>query len=256
MQGDYQSSEKLLTRKSLFAFAQQPSFATRFVPEFITCESGMKILDTGCGTGEDLATINATITNCTLFGLDNSRGMITEAKTKVPNATLLVADMETFSLPEKFDRIIVRHALHLANDKKKAIENIFNHLAPQGKAIFALHSIKSLPKMTELITAFCKTHNITFLQGQDALAIERSQKLFTPYKTDTKITHDIITLTEPTPYLNYLESRRKSFSPFLSDEVFAKLSLSLKEIIEKEVNMHRNFTEISSNGIITLYKEA
>lgn len=252
MQGDYQGTEKLLVRKSLFAFAQEPAFAKRFVPEFVACEPGMKVLDVGCGTGEDLATIAATTPNCTLFGLDNSEGMIAEAKTKVPNATFLVADMETFSLPEKFDRIIVRHALHLANNKTKVIENIFNHLAAGGKAIFALHSTESLPKMTAIVNEFCKNHNTTFLQGQDALAMERSQELFAPYKTKVDITRDTITLTETTPYLNYIESRRKSFSPKLSDEKFENLFASIKKMIEQEIVTGGVFTELSVNGIVIL----
>lgn len=254
MQGDYQKTEKLLVRKSLFAFAAEPSFAKRFVPEFVACEPGMKILDVGCGTGEDLATIQATVPNCKLFGLDFSQGMIDEAKKKVPEATFFVANMETFSLPEKFNRIIVRHALHLANNQKQAVKNVFNHLTQNGKAIFALHSTKSLPKMSKLVTNFCKKYKISFIQGKTTLAVEHAQELFKSYKTKTIVTQDTLILSEPTPYISYLESRRKNFLPAISDEAFKEMCTSLKEIIEKEISLQGVFTEVSTNGIIIVEK--
>lgn len=252
MKDDYKSTEKLNVRKSLFAYAGQPSFAKRFVPEFVACEPGMSILDVGCGTGEDIATITQTVPNCTLFGIDSSEEMIKTARAKNPQGTFTVANMETFSLKEKFDRIIVRHALHLANDKALAVKNIVAHLAPKGKAVFALHSTQSLPKIGKRVHEFCTTNGLTFLQGQDALAIETSHDLFAPYTHKETTTIDTIILTEPTPYINYIESRQTSFSPPVSHELFSQLLQKIKETIEEEIAASGAFTEISANGIITI----
>lgn len=252
MNGDYKKTEKLLVRKSLFALAQEPSFAKRFVPEFVACKAGMNILDVGCGTGEDLITISTTVPHCKLFGLDSSKGMIEDSKNKIPNATLFVANMETFTLAEKFDRIIVRHALHLANDKTKAVQNIVNHLAPEGEAIFALHSTESLKKMNEIVEPFCRKYHYTFPQGKDALAIETSEELFAPYHPKKEIVKDIITLTDPEPYLNYMESRRNSFIPNITNEHFAELLEDMERKIRDEIKTNDYFSEYSINGIITI----
>lgn len=252
MQDDYKSTEKLNVRKSLFTYAGQPSFATRFVPEFVVCKSGMNILDVGCGTGEDLAKIAETVPDCVLFGIDNSKGMIEAARIKNPQGTFAVADMETFSLREKFDRIIIRHALHLTPNKTLAIKNIVAHLAPEGKAIFALHSTQSLPKIGKIVRDFCVEHGLSFLQGQDTLAIETSENLFAPYTCQKTTTTDTITLTEPTPYINYIESRRTSFSPPISDELFSELLKKIEEAIKNEITTSGIFTEISANGIVTI----
>ncbi len=255
MRDDYKSTEKLNVRKSLFAYAGQPSFAARFVPEFVVCEPGMNILDVGCGTGEDLATITETVSGCILFGIDNSEGMIGAARIKNLQGTFAVADMETFSLAEKFDRIIIRHALHLTANKALAIKNIVAHLTPEGKAIFALHSTQSLPKVGKMVRDFCAEHELSFLQGQDALAIETSEELFAPYTCQKTTTTDTITLTEPTPYINYIQSRRTSFSPSLSNELFSELINNIKNGIEKEILASGTFSEISTNGIVIVEKE-
>lgn len=252
MQNDYKNTEKLNVRKSLFTYASQPSFATRFVPEFVACKPEMNILDVGCGTGEDLATIAETIPDCVLFGIDNSEGMIEAARIKNPQGTFIVADMETFSLTQKFDRIIIRHALHLTANKTLAIKNIVAHLAPKGKAIFAIHSTQSLPKIGKIVRDFCTEHGLSFLQGQDALAIETSEELFAPYTCQKTTTTDTITLTEPTPYINYIQSRRASFSPPISEELVSKLLKKIEETIKNEIATSGTFTEISINGIITI----
>ncbi len=258
MADDYKTTENLNVRKSLFSYTGETSFAKRFVPEFVDCREGMRVLDVGCGTGEDLTTIAKTVPGCTLFGIDTSGAMIDEAKKKVPQGIFTVANMETFLLNERFDRIIVRHALHLAQDKKCAVQNIVNHLAPKGKVIFALHSTQSLPKISAVINTFCTAHGCTFTQSQDALAIEKSEKLFTSHEdlVTKTITTDVITLTEPTPYLSYIESRRASFSPSLSDELFHTLLEEIRSGITAEIEEKGIFSEESLNGIVILKKRA
>src|SRR6266851_2214658 len=58
------------------------------------------LLELGCGTGSVLAGL---VEVPSLTGLDLSPQMLEIARTKVPRATLVKADMASFDLDERFD---------------------------------------------------------------------------------------------------------------------------------------------------------
>jgi putative AdoMet-dependent methyltransferase len=75
-------------------------------------EEGMAVLDLGCGTG-NLARRFAD-SGCLVWGLDFSRSMLTEARAKLPGATLIHADMlgDWPAIDREFDRVVSSYAFH------------------------------------------------------------------------------------------------------------------------------------------------
>jgi putative AdoMet-dependent methyltransferase len=76
-------------------------------------QSGMKMLDLGIGTGNLAARFAAT--DCEIWGIDFSAGMLAKAREQLPEAVLLQADLLgdwPEQLNRRFDRIVSAYVLH------------------------------------------------------------------------------------------------------------------------------------------------
>ena len=102
------------------------------------------VLEIACGTGR--VAIPIARQKIMTFGIDASSKMLDKAREKLEREpelekylTLVHADMRDFALDEKFGLIIIpnRSFLHMltVGDQKKALVNIRNHLADDGRFI-------------------------------------------------------------------------------------------------------------------------
>jgi len=116
--------------------------------EFYVSEAlnyGSEVLEIGCGTGR--VTIPIAKVGVDITGIDNSDGLLEVAEEKIKeqrntlpaNIEFINADMRDFSLDKKFKLAIIpyRAFLHMltVEDQKKALKNIYDHLAPNGHLI-------------------------------------------------------------------------------------------------------------------------
>jgi len=92
----------------------------------------VRILDVGCGTGQDLARLSADGHHCT--GIDFQPEMIDYASKAHPGPTFVVADMRTFDLAAAFDVIISfgfpLSNLHDSADITRALTRLAAHSFP------------------------------------------------------------------------------------------------------------------------------
>ena len=97
---------------------------------------GNKLLDLGCGTAKHLKYL--TEYDCT--GIDLSEELLEIAKTNVPGAQFICADMRCFHTGEKYDVIISLFSsigyLTAIEDLRKVIQKSFMHLKTGGVFIF------------------------------------------------------------------------------------------------------------------------
>lgn len=103
--------------------------------EKMIMEPGMNVLDVGTGTGILVPWILPRITQSgRLTAIDLSSGMLDEAKTKFSDSNIAFVndDIHTYAFNEKFDRIIVYSAFPHFLNKPQAIQNMANHLKPDG----------------------------------------------------------------------------------------------------------------------------
>ena len=119
----------------------------------LASEYGDPILELGCGTGR--VTITLARAGFSVTGIDNSMGMLREARRKSAEAGVEVewirADMRDFDVEKVFSLIILpSNALcHLLNlsDFEACLANVRKHLAPGGRFVIDVF----VPKMELLI---------------------------------------------------------------------------------------------------------
>ncbi|MEK7458920.1 MAG: class I SAM-dependent methyltransferase [Patescibacteria group bacterium] len=251
----YATIDSLATRRDLYQYATGASL-TEEIFSRLNGFPGMSFLDVGCGYGADVATLLEKFPDTHAVGIDQSAGMINDARQRAPGATFLVDDAKTFTLDERFNRILVRHALHLVDDPQQAIQNILQHLAPNGRAIFVTHSLSSLPNFNNWREWFEVTAGISYRSPGDAFTVENDAARFdgdSRTVTAEKLT-SIIRLTNAEPILSYIRSQKRWSRP-LTDDALEMLLNHAREEVTNAIATHGSFEEQSVNGIITVTRE-
>jgi trans-aconitate methyltransferase len=96
-------------------------------------QTGERILDVGCGTGQLTAKIAES--GASVVGLDRSPEMIGQARQNYPALEFRLADATSFSFPTEFDAVFSNAALHWVLEPEKAIRSIAASLRPGGRFI-------------------------------------------------------------------------------------------------------------------------
>lgn len=107
----------------------------------LACKASGPVLEVGCGSGRVLQHLAKA--GIHVVGLDASPYMLQEAAKRVrglTNVQLVEGDMRTFSLPQKFDLIIMPYCtlIYTKNDEERraVFERCFSHLKPGGVLAF------------------------------------------------------------------------------------------------------------------------
>lgn len=101
----------------------------------VALPAGGRVLDLGCNTGDVLAMMPA---SAELVGVDHSASAIAAARTRLPNATLVQADVTALPLLGRFDLVISIGLLQSgALDDRALVRHVVQELlAPDGAVIF------------------------------------------------------------------------------------------------------------------------
>lgn len=101
------------------------------VVELLAPQPGERILDVGCGTGQLTARIAES--GADVVGLDNSPGMIDEARRLFPQLEFQLADAHDFEVLQPFDAVFSNAALHWISEPDKVVQCIANALKDDGR---------------------------------------------------------------------------------------------------------------------------
>lgn len=110
--------------------------------EIVRSRPGMRVLDVGCGRGENLRRL-ARYGGVPL-GVDPNRERLREAASEAPVAA--AAGEQLPCAAEAFEMVYISHALHHADDVRAVLRESYRALAPGG-LVFVLESIDDSPLM-------------------------------------------------------------------------------------------------------------
>ncbi len=96
-------------------------------------QSGERILDLGCGTGQLTAEIAKQ--GAQVVGLDNSAKMIGQARQNYPGLSFMLGDAASFHSDRTFDAVFSNAALHWVKQADAAAESIARALQPGGRFV-------------------------------------------------------------------------------------------------------------------------
>jgi len=123
------------------------------VPEFPEkLESGINVLDIGCGSGRAINLMAEKFPNSSFIGYDISREAIENARVKVKNSEISNVsfenqDVSNFTKEKHFDLITAFDAIHDQAEPQKVLENIRKSLKPGG--VFLMQDIRASTKLEE-----------------------------------------------------------------------------------------------------------
>jgi ubiquinone/menaquinone biosynthesis C-methylase UbiE len=112
---------------------------------------GSRVLDIGCGTGRYALPLAEDL-SCRVYGLDISKKMLEEARTK-PGAALcewVLADAERIPFFESsFDFCLLSLVIHHVNDRKRSLGDTLRILVPGGRCIIRTCSHEQLKRLPD-----------------------------------------------------------------------------------------------------------
>lgn len=103
------------------------------VLHLLKVQSGERVLDLGCGTGDLSAQIGQSGAEVT--GMDLSPEMIEQAKVKYPHISFVVGNGEQFQFPAAFDRIFSNAALHWMKNAGAVLDCVSRNLKLHGQFV-------------------------------------------------------------------------------------------------------------------------
>ena len=173
----YATTNDLATRRGLYDFTIEKPL-TEYLLDDLNGFDGMRFCDFGCGYGTDAAAVQNRFPEASVCGIDQSQAMIDAATATDPRIHFFVGDTMSLPTSNPFDRILIRHVIHLVPDPKHSIERIVSRLAPNGRAVFVLHSNASQPRFSEWIAWACKEFGISYISRSDDFCIEDKGEMF------------------------------------------------------------------------------
>ncbi|HEV2424619.1 MAG TPA: methyltransferase domain-containing protein [Terriglobia bacterium] len=104
--------------------------------ELLAPQSGERVLDVGCGTGQLTAEIAKR--GAQVLGVDSSPDMVGQARANYPDLRFEVADAARFQSPEPFDAVFSNAALHWMTKREAVAAAIAGALKPGGRFVAEL----------------------------------------------------------------------------------------------------------------------
>jgi trans-aconitate 2-methyltransferase len=120
----------------------QPSFD---LVQRIPLKAPQEIIDLGCGPGNSTRALRQRWPNARITGLDSSSAMIERARQSSGEIEWRVADIQTWSEPDRFDLIFANASLHWIANHETLTQRLINTVKPGGALAFQMPALYNQP---------------------------------------------------------------------------------------------------------------
>jgi SAM-dependent methyltransferase len=102
----------------------------------VRSQPGLRVIDVGCGTGQQLAANRAALDEAEVFGVDRSSGMLRHAKARNPTVHLFQADGPALPFKDNsFDYVSNQYSYHHVGRTEAFVREIFRILRAGGRFV-------------------------------------------------------------------------------------------------------------------------
>lgn len=215
LKNQYQNASNISSRISLHSlYAQNPKGWFPWIYEQCQIQTGMEILEVGCGDGtlwvqnkERLpADIQVTLT-------DVSEGMLRDARralgTEEARFDFQVMDCQQIPYPENtFDLVVANHVLFYCDDLQTALAEIRRILKPEGRLVCSTYGNDHMKEVSELVQEFDEHIVLAADKLYEKFGRENGAEILNSYFSDIewRTYEDCLIVPEPEPLISYILS--------------------------------------------------
>ena len=117
--------------------------------EVLAPQTGERILDVGCGTGE--LTYQISEAGAKVIGIDSSEALITTARRQFPHLTFHHQDATQLSDVQLYDAVFSNAVLHWILDQPTVTEKMYQALRPGGRLVVELGGEGNVRQITDAL---------------------------------------------------------------------------------------------------------
>lgn len=211
----YKNSKNVDARIDLHKrFSVNPQGWFPWIFDHLAIQSGMKILEVGCGNGRLWAENLAKLPDGVQITLsDISSGMLRSAKSSLKgrDQTFTYDCFDFQEIPfeeERFDIVVANHALFYAKDRDKALSEIHRVLKKEGVFCCSTYGKQHLKEIELLAKEFDERIALSEVKLYDIFGLDNGDKELSEYFSTTERCdfHDSLFVTEMLPLAEYIYS--------------------------------------------------
>lgn len=263
---NYTSDQNLLKRLAFAKHCQPKVNIVKEIFRFLQlgkAASQHRLLDVGCGNGQDLIKIKQYGFRGKLCGLDVSAEMLNKARRlnrrERAGIDFILGNIENLDLPDNaFDSVIVKHVLHNVYNHNKALRECHRVLKRGGKLAIAVNEKKTRILFRKLKPGIARLLKIDFFPDADKHInseilkpiLKRIFKKFTVFKFQSEVR-----LKKPQPYLDYIDSGR-NFWRKTTDTQWQRVLDFARQYFEKVIAKKGTIRDYVTVSVIIAEKES
>jgi ubiquinone/menaquinone biosynthesis C-methylase UbiE len=148
----YKDPSNLNARVSIYRFRQSRVNLWESVLALADLTGDERMLDVGCGNGAYLGELARQAHRGLVVGMDLSAGMLPEARTRAPDARLMVGDAQRLPfVDDAFDCALAMHMLYHVPDRAAAIAELRRVVRARGVVLVVTNSVEHLTELDAIV---------------------------------------------------------------------------------------------------------
>lgn len=229
LKAQYQNSTNISARINLHAmYSTNPKGWFPWLFEQCKLQSGMRVLELGCGSGaiwkENFSLIPE---NISIILNDISEGMLRDThrelqRYEAEKITFAYHAFDCHEIPyeeEAFDLVMANHVLFYCDEIDRVLYEIRRVLKPGGTFICSTYGAAHMREITDLVQKFNSSIILSADKLYERFGLDNGAAMLAPYfsKVDRQIYEDELVVTQAEPLIEYILSCHGNQNQYLLD---------------------------------------
>lgn len=227
LKAQYQNATNISTRINLHKlYSVNPQGWFPWIYQNCRIQSGIKILEIGCGDGA-LWTENLSLlpTDVTVVLSDLSEGMLRDARRTIgqEDSRFSYQELDCHHLPfmeHSFDLVLANHVLFYCNDLSQVLSEVHRVLKPGGSFLCSTYGSKHMKEINQLVHEFDNRIALSAETLYEKFGLENGFTILEPYFSQIETAHydDFLCVNQAEPLIEYILSCHGNQNQYILDK--------------------------------------